>query len=134
MLEDLKQAARDWLGPSEKDKQREKERQLNDLALEYGAAELAAATNGFSSRNQLGSGAAGAVYRGCLRGGTEVAVKVLSGGGNTGFEEEVRVLSRFRHPNVVTLLGWGVADKERYLVYELLTGGDVSKKIGKVQA
>lgn len=123
--EDLKEAARDWLGPSKNDN-----RHLGELALQYNAAELSHATGGFSPQNRLGAGAAGAVYRGVLRGGTEVAVKVLTGV-SSGFEEEVRVLSRFRHPNVVTLLGWGVAEHERYLVYELLTGGDVSKKLEK---
>ena len=48
-----------------------------------------------------------------------------------GFEDEVKVLSRFRHPNLVTLLGWGQHDNDRYLVYELLSGGDVEKKLQK---
>mmetsp|Transcript_13414 Transcript_13414/g.31521 ORF Transcript_13414/g.31521 Transcript_13414/m.31521 type:complete len:784 (-) Transcript_13414:90-2441(-) len=105
---------------------------LADLSLEYKYSDLRNATRGFSSDNRLGSGAAGAVYRGCLTGGTEVAVKVIADAqGLDGFLEEVRMLSRFRHPNLVTLMGWGQHENEKYLVYELLSGGDVSKKLEK---
>jgi serine/threonine protein kinase len=100
--------------------------------LEYPYSELAAATDSFSSEACLGEGAAGAVYSGVLRGGTKVAVKVLQDrGGLEGFEDEVQVLSRFRHPNLVTLLGWGRHRQNKYLVYELLPGGDLQGKLHK---
>eukprot|EP00913_Durusdinium_trenchii_P000603 g557.t1 len=38
--------------------------------------------------------------------GTEVAIKVLHVPEEAGFEEEVQVLSRFRHPNLVILMGF----------------------------
>ncbi|CAJ1402514.1 unnamed protein product [Effrenium voratum] len=41
------------------------------------------------------------------------------------FEEEVRLLSRFRHPNLVCLLGWATSQHEQYLIYEFLAGGDL---------
>ena len=47
-----------------------------------------------------------------------------------GFEEEVRTLSRLRHPNLVTLMGWGQHEAAKYLVYELL-GGDVIGRLLK---
>jgi len=65
-----------------------------------------------------------------------VAIKVLlANGGMNGFEDEVRVLSRFQHPNLVTLLGWGqsVNEKEKYLIYELLEGGDVGNSLEKAR-
>merc|ERR1712150_339498 len=48
----------------------------------------------------------------------------------------VRVLSKFRHPNLVTLMGWGTGRGEsgkqrRFLVYELLSGGDVNQRLQK---
>lgn len=119
VFEQMREAALGWLG------------QLTEIALEYPYDELAAATGGFGPQHRLGEGAAGAVFRGTLRGGTEVAVKVLNDmGGLEGFEDEVRVLSRFRHPNVVTLLGWAENEK-KYLVYELLPGGDLQGKLRK---
>merc|ERR1719487_2170619 len=41
------------------------------------------------------------------------------------------MLSRFRHPNLVTLLGWGQQALSRYLVYEFLVGGDVFRRLLK---
>jgi len=118
VFEQMKEAALGWWG------------HLTDIALEYPLKELAAATGNFGPKHRLGEGAAGAVFRGTLRGGTEVAVKVLNDmGGLEGFEDEVRVLSRFRHPNVVTLLGWAQNEGKKYLVYELLPCGDLQGKL-----
>jgi len=120
VFEQMKEAALGWWG------------HLTDIALEYPLKELAAATGNFGPKHRLGEGAAGAVFRGTLRGGTEVAVKVLNDmGGLEGFEDEVRVLSRFRHPNVVTLLGWAQHESKKYLVYELLPCGDLQGRLVK---
>lgn len=108
---------------------------LQELALEYLYEDLASATNGFSPENRLGAGGVGAVYKGKLRGVTEVAIKVLADmGGVEGFEDEVRVLSRFRHPHLVTLMGFGQREGEKYLVYELMSGGDVEAKLRQSRA
>lgn len=136
MLEQFKSVARGWLAPESEENVRREDnslsRQLSSISLEYAYSDLAAATNSFSKDCQLGAGAAGAVYKGSLRGGSEVAVKVLlDNGGLCGFEDEVRVLSRFRHPNLVTLMGWGAHGNEKYLVYELLSGGDVTGRLEK---
>lgn len=126
VLAKIKSSAITWMG------QPSSQPELTDIALEYTYADLASACNDFALAERLGEGAAGAVYRGVLRGGTEVAVKVLADrGGLEGFEDEVRVLSRFRHPNLVTLLGWGKHETKKYLVYELLHGGDVQGKLQK---
>lgn len=108
---------------------------LSELALEYPYEDLASATNGFHADNRLGAGGVGAVYKGKLRGATEVAIKVLADmGGVEGFEDEVRVLSRFRHPHLVTLMGFGQREGEKYLVYELMPGGDVEAKLRQSRA
>lgn len=110
-------AALGWLG-------------LSEIALEYPYEDLAAATNGFAKEHRLGAGGVGAVYQGKLRNVTEVAIKVLADmGGVEGFEDEVRVLSRFRHPHLVTLMGFGQREGQKYLVYELMPGGDVEVKL-----
>jgi serine/threonine protein kinase len=64
-------------------------------------------------------------------------VKIIEGldAGLGGFEEEVRLLSKCRHPNVVMLLGFSREDaasagaSRRALVYELLPGGDVEDRL-----
>ena len=125
---------------------------LAQIALEYSYDDLAKSTNNFSQSSQLGQGTYGSVYKGCLREGTEVAIKVLPQPKESGFREEVEVLSKFRHPNLVILMGfarwsdgsasartktnnpevatWGPST--RFLVYELLDGGDVCARITNV--
>lgn len=135
MLQEVRRVARRLLGPDEQEL-------LAGGSLQYSYVDLAAATDGFRIERRLGAGAAGAVYRGVLRGGTEVAVKVLEAqaegaGGMGGFEEELRVLSRFRHPNLVTLLGWGEAEADsrtKFLVYELMPGGDLCQRLLRSQS
>mmetsp|Transcript_32425 Transcript_32425/g.87925 ORF Transcript_32425/g.87925 Transcript_32425/m.87925 type:complete len:1222 (-) Transcript_32425:273-3938(-) len=114
--------------------------QLRAISLEYSHAELTTATLGWNSSRKLGAGCYGAVYRGELKDGSEVAIKaidlgVLMGKGESpedaGFDEEVTMLSKFRHPNLVTLLGWGQNGLSRYLVYEFLAGGDVFQRLHK---
>lgn len=120
--------------------------ELHDLALEYTWSEVAAATGSFAASCRLGQGASGTVFRGELSEGTGVAVKVIEGPVDGGFEEEVRLLSRCRHPNVVMLLGFSEEKPEdlrlsarkpphaygrgrRSLVYELLPGGDLHVRL-----
>mmetsp|Transcript_63328 Transcript_63328/g.178757 ORF Transcript_63328/g.178757 Transcript_63328/m.178757 type:complete len:818 (-) Transcript_63328:133-2586(-) len=103
---------------------------LNKYSLEFSFLELQGATNNFDVANQLGEGAFGAVYKGIRPSdGTEIAVKALDVPEEGGFEEEVRVLSKFRHPNLVILLGFARRGKQRLLVYELLEGGDVYHRL-----
>eukprot|EP00927_Polykrikos_kofoidii_P059605 TRINITY_DN54750_c0_g1_i1.p1 TRINITY_DN54750_c0_g1~~TRINITY_DN54750_c0_g1_i1.p1 ORF type:complete len:1083 (+),score=178.75 TRINITY_DN54750_c0_g1_i1:188-3436(+) len=104
---------------------------LNDVSIEYPEADLRAATNDFDPSVLLGSGTFGSVYKGTMRDGTEVAIKVLQVPEEAGFEEEVKVLSRFRHPNLVILMGFARHNETggRSLIYEYLAGGDVSKRL-----
>lgn len=107
--------------------------QLRAISLEYQQAELIAATDNWHPSQKLGAGCCGAVFRGELKDGTEVAIKVIelkaAATDEAGFEEEVLMLSKFRHPNLVTLLGWAHQGHSRYLVYEYLSGGDVFQRL-----
>ncbi|RID40866.1 hypothetical protein BRARA_J00875 [Brassica rapa] len=84
---------------------------------------LATATDSFSLRNKLGQGGFGPVYKGKLSEGQEVAVKRLSQASGQGLEElmnEVVVISKLQHRNLVKLLGCCIEGEERLLVYEYM--------------
>ncbi|KAL9305767.1 putative G-type lectin S-receptor-like serine/threonine-protein kinase SD1-13 RLK-Pelle-DLSV family [Arabidopsis thaliana] len=84
---------------------------------------LAVATNNFSITNKLGQGGFGAVYKGRLQEGLDIAVKRLSRTSGQGVEEfvnEVVVISKLQHRNLVRLLGFCIEGEERMLVYEFM--------------
>ena len=88
--------------------------------------ELHAATGGFQQVNKLGEGGFGKVYKGVLRDGREVAVKVLTVGGGQGereFQAEVETISRVHHRYLVTLFGYCIANEQRLLVYDFVANG-----------
>ncbi|KAH9692741.1 protein kinase domain-containing protein [Citrus sinensis] len=90
--------------------------------------ELEEATDGFSDTNFLAEGGFGVVYRGLLRDGQVVAVKLLKCGGSQAdadFCREVRVLSCAQHRNVVLLIGFCIDGKKRVLVYEYICNGSL---------
>ncbi|KAI3948703.1 hypothetical protein MKW92_046740 [Papaver armeniacum] len=81
------------------------------------------ATNNFAEANKLGEGGFGPVYKGTLRDGQEVAVKRLSkssGQGDHEFKNEVLLLAKLQHRNLVRLLGFCLHGQEKLLVYELM--------------
>ncbi|KAL0806922.1 hypothetical protein Bca101_099414 [Brassica carinata] len=84
---------------------------------------LAMATNRFSVANMLGQGGFGIVYKGMLPDGKEIAVKRLSKmslQGTNEFKNEVRLIARLQHINLVRLLGCCVDKGEKMLIYEYL--------------
>ncbi|XP_028804434.1 G-type lectin S-receptor-like serine/threonine-protein kinase RKS1 [Neltuma alba] len=81
------------------------------------------ATNNFSNENQLGQGGFGSVYKGLLDNGLDIAVKRLSQGSRQGtqeFKNEIKVIGRLQHRNLVKLLGYCIHKGERMLIYEYL--------------
>ncbi|XP_047075062.1 U-box domain-containing protein 70-like isoform X2 [Lolium rigidum] len=95
------------------------------MHCEFSPSELECATEKFSSLRKIGEGGFGCVYKGVLRNMT-VAIKVLRPDGLQGqsqFEQEVTILSRVRHPNLVTLLG--ACSELSTLVYEFLPNGSL---------
>ncbi|KAF8090687.1 hypothetical protein N665_0469s0022 [Sinapis alba] len=101
----------------EEDQEREWELPLFELNT------IATATNNFAFRNKLGEGGFGPVYKGVLQNGMEVAVKRLSKNSGQGMEEfknEVKLISKLQHRNLVRMLGCCVEQEEKMLVYEYL--------------
>ncbi|RID48670.1 hypothetical protein BRARA_I05171 [Brassica rapa] len=95
---------------------------LKDLPL-FEFKVLAASTDNFSLINKLGQGGFGPVYKGRLPEGKEIAVKRLSRASGQGLEElmnEVVVISKLQHRNLVKLLGCCIEGEERLLVYEYM--------------
>ncbi|GKV19156.1 hypothetical protein SLEP1_g29449 [Rubroshorea leprosula] len=95
---------------------------LQELPL-FKFEELATATKQFNLANQLGQGGFGLVYRGTLQNGQKIAVKRLSSASGQGLEEfmnEVFVISKLQHRNLVRLLGCSVEREEKILVYEFM--------------
>ncbi|XP_042040776.1 G-type lectin S-receptor-like serine/threonine-protein kinase At1g11300 isoform X1 [Salvia splendens] len=89
---------------------------------------LSNATENFSPVNKLGQGGFGLVYKGRLPNGVEIAVKRLARSSNQGVEEfmnEVEVISRLQHRNLVRLLGCCVESEEKMLVYEYMPNGSL---------
>ncbi|XP_020202640.1 G-type lectin S-receptor-like serine/threonine-protein kinase At1g11300 isoform X2 [Cajanus cajan] len=96
---------------------------LNDPLPLFNFEELVNATNNFDSANALGKGGFGTVYKGQLKGGQEIAVKRLSKKSGQGLEEcmnEVLVISKLQHRNLVRLLGCCIEQEENMLVYEYM--------------
>ncbi|XP_031276686.1 cysteine-rich receptor-like protein kinase 10 [Pistacia vera] len=84
---------------------------------------IAAATNNFSTTNVLGKGGFGAVYKGILLDGQEIAIKRLSKSSNQGVEEfqnEAKLIAKLQHTNLVRLLGCSLQAEERILIYEYM--------------
>ncbi|TQD88165.1 hypothetical protein C1H46_026226 [Malus baccata] len=82
---------------------------------------VAAATDNFSVANKLGKGGFGSVYKGVLHNGKEVAVKRLSNNSGQGIEEfknEVVIIAKLQHRNLVKIIGCCVEDGEKMLIYE----------------
>ncbi|KAL5222783.1 hypothetical protein ABZP36_027496 [Zizania latifolia] len=86
-------------------------------------SELRKATHDFSGANKIGEGGFGSVFRGRLKDGTFVAVKVLSATSRQGVREfinELTAISDIMHENLITLVGCCAEGSHRILVYNYL--------------
>ncbi|XVF87646.1 hypothetical protein PTKIN_Ptkin18bG0136900 [Pterospermum kingtungense] len=92
-------------------------------SLQFDFDAIRVATDDFSDANKLGEGGFGAVYKGHLPNGQEIAVKRLtrgSGQGDTEFKNEVLLLAKLQHRNLVRLLGFSLEGQEKLLIYEFV--------------
>ncbi|KAL6603158.1 hypothetical protein ACP70R_043519 [Stipagrostis hirtigluma subsp. patula] len=86
----------------------------------YSYRELVRATANFDQANKIGEGGYGPVYKGTLKDGTAIAVKVLSLHSRQGANEflnELLAISDVTHENLVKLYGCCVEGSHRILVY-----------------
>ncbi|XP_057748795.1 BRASSINOSTEROID INSENSITIVE 1-associated receptor kinase 1-like [Arachis stenosperma] len=96
----------------------------------FSLRELQVATDSFNSKNILGRGGFGKVYKGRLTNGTLVAVKRLkeerTQGGELQFQTEVEMISMAVHRNLLRLHGFCMTPTERLLVYPFMANGSVA--------
>ncbi|XP_023729325.1 G-type lectin S-receptor-like serine/threonine-protein kinase At1g67520 [Lactuca sativa] len=94
----------------------------NDLLL-FSFSSIMAATNDFSVENKLGQGGFGPVYKGKLSDGREIAVKRLSRTSRQGlveFKNELVLIAKLQHTNLVRVLGCCIHGEEKMLIYEYM--------------
>ncbi|KAF2580525.1 hypothetical protein F2Q68_00002384 [Brassica cretica] len=115
---------------------------LNGCSLEYSSSDghfmlrfdlsmILMATADFSPENKRGQGGFGTVYKGILLNGKEIAVKRLTRGSEGGieFRNEVSLLTRLQHKNLVKLLGYCNEGDEQILIYEFVSNSSLDRFI-----
>ncbi|KAH0464596.1 hypothetical protein IEQ34_007382 [Dendrobium chrysotoxum] len=105
---------------------------FTDIGVPITYESVLRATGGFNASNCIGSGGFGATYKAEIHPGVVVAIKRLSIGRLQGvlqFDAEIKTLGRWRHPNLVTLIGYHLSDAEMFLIYNYFPGGNLERFI-----
>ncbi|KAK1666507.1 hypothetical protein QYE76_054666 [Lolium multiflorum] len=128
----IKSVIQNWTGKISKRTQRiESFLQKNGTPYpkRFKYAEVKKITKSFAAK--LGQGGFGAVYRGNLSDGRQVAVKILqaSKGDGEDFINEVASISRTSHVNIVALLGFCLEGSKRALIYEYMPNGSLERYV-----
>ncbi|XP_022880265.1 G-type lectin S-receptor-like serine/threonine-protein kinase At4g27290 [Olea europaea var. sylvestris] len=96
----------------------------NEIELPlFDMATIATTTDNFSGYNMIGEGGFGRVYKGKLSSGQEITVKRLSQSSRQGLQEfknEVVLIAKLQHRNLVRLLGCCIEGEEMMLIYEYM--------------
>ncbi|XP_031131758.1 G-type lectin S-receptor-like serine/threonine-protein kinase At4g27290 isoform X2 [Ipomoea triloba] len=98
--------------------------------LQFSLQRIIDATNNFDTTNKLGEGGFGPVYKGFLSEFGMVAIKRLSKRSSQGLEEfmnELKLIAKLQHTNLVSLLGCCTEDEEKILIYEYLPKRSLDK-------
>ncbi|KAL0555514.1 hypothetical protein IC582_009462 [Cucumis melo] len=96
----------------------------------FSVNEIVQATKDFERK--IGSGGFGVVYYGKLNDGKEIAVKVLTSNsfqGRREFANEVTLLSRIHHRNLVQFLGYCQEQDRSMLIYEFMHNGTLKEHL-----
>ncbi|CAN6817077.1 unnamed protein product [Brassica oleracea] len=104
----------------------------SQFMLRFDLSMVLLATGDFSPETKIGQGGFGSVYKGVLPNGQEIAVKRLtrgSGQGDIEFRNEVLLLTRLQHRNLVKLLGFCNEGDEEILVYEFVPNSSLDNFI-----
>lgn len=94
-------------------------------------SDLMKATNSFTKDNIIGTGRTGTMYKAVLPDSTNLMVKRLQDSQRLEkeFVSEMNTLGNVKHRNLVPLLGFCVAKKERFLVYKFMENGTLYDKL-----
>ncbi|KAK2453211.1 LEAF RUST 10 DISEASE-RESISTANCE LOCUS RECEPTOR-LIKE PROTEIN KINASE 2.1 [Trifolium repens] len=105
------------------------QQQNNLMPIGYSYKEIKKMAKGF--KDKLGEGGFGTVFKGNLRSGPCVAIKMLgkSKGNGKDFFSEVATIGRIHHLNVVQLIGFCAEGSKRALIYEFMPNGSLDKFI-----
>ncbi|XP_009778886.1 rust resistance kinase Lr10-like isoform X2 [Nicotiana tabacum] len=101
----------------------------NFMPIRYPYSSIRKMTGNF--KEKLGQGGYGSVYKGKLRSGPDVAMKILTKPKADGqdFINEVATIGRIHHVNVVQLIGYCAERSKRALVYDFMPNGSLDKYI-----
>ncbi|ESW15184.1 hypothetical protein PHAVU_007G051200 [Phaseolus vulgaris] len=89
--------------------------------LQFDLATIKLATDNFSNEREIGKGGFGEVYKGVLVDGRHIAVKRLSIGSKQGsveFKNEILLIAKLQHRNLVAFMGFCLEEEEKILIYE----------------
>ncbi|KAL3714379.1 hypothetical protein ACJRO7_006326 [Eucalyptus globulus] len=101
----------------------------NFLPIRYSYSNIKKITRNF--KYKLGEGGYGSVYKGTLRSGNKVAIKILKQSKAHGqdFISEVATIGRIHHVNIVQLTGFCFEGTKQALVYDFMSNGSLDKHI-----
>ncbi|KAI8022292.1 Rust resistance kinase Lr10 [Camellia lanceoleosa] len=99
------------------------------MPISYSYIDIKKMAKGF--KDKLGEGGYGSVYKGKLRSGDLVAIKVLGKpkANEQEFINEVATIGRIHHVNVVQLIGYCAERSKRALIYDFMPNGSLEKYI-----
>lgn len=104
------------------------------LCRHFTLPEITQATKNFDESHVIGVGGFGKVYKGVIDGNIKVAIKRSNPSSEQGvheFQTEIELLSKLRHGNLVSLIGFCEEDEEMALVYDFMAYGTLREHLYK---